>query len=273
MKPNLEIQLDAVMDRADEVLNGLRGGSAVQRPLHYLNAAALFDRCHSLYGAIRHLLSRNFTHEAAMLLRALFTDSLFLTELGNGDERRRAELLIGWELATIADWEGMAREAVARGLSDGAELEDHAHRRLQIQEYVRRTGLFREGEMPRNVRPDANVKQLADAHGRGDAFLDYRVMHHFVHGSTFATRVRFSRSTDASHAEDVILIGGPAADVDTYRLGAGLMATDSVLLAARALCLLVKRQEPVEIASLLSELERISEEENRRFSASSAASG
>jgi hypothetical protein len=62
---------------------------------------ALFDRCRSLLGAIRLLLAHGFVHEAVMLGRSLFTDSLMLAEYASADERRRVELVIGWSIASL----------------------------------------------------------------------------------------------------------------------------------------------------------------------------
>jgi hypothetical protein len=64
---------------------------------------APFDRWRSLLGAIRLLIAHNFAHEAVMLGRALFTDSLTLAEYAARDERGRAELVIGWSMAGLAD--------------------------------------------------------------------------------------------------------------------------------------------------------------------------
>jgi hypothetical protein len=62
---------------------------------------ALFDRCRSLLGAIRLRLAHGFVHEAVMLGRSLFTDSLMLAEYASADERRRVELVIGWSIASL----------------------------------------------------------------------------------------------------------------------------------------------------------------------------
>ena len=159
-----------VLRRIDPVLAGLRG-VRVERLRHYADAIALFDRCMGLHHAIIHLVAGNYVHEAAILTRPLMTDSMFLTDIAAGDERYRAEALVGWELATIADWEGIIKEGVARGQGDGSQLAVFDRRRQWLGKYLEGTGLFESGEMPRHRRPDGDVKRIADALGRGDESL------------------------------------------------------------------------------------------------------
>jgi hypothetical protein len=260
------------MRRTDRVLGSLNG----EYPgtfRHYADAIALFDRCVGLYRAIVHLLAGDFVHEAAVLTRPLIADSLFLDLLAASDERRRAELLIGWELGTLSDWEGLEREAIARGKSDGSALGVFAERRRWLQRYAEATGLFAAGELPRNVKPDGDIKRMADDLGRGDEYLDFRTQHHFTHGSTLAAHARYARGIVEGQDFGRVEIGGSAVDTAPYRVSTGLLAVRGVLHAARATTRLLSAQEPPEVAELLSDIDVLAEAENKRNSASSAASG
>jgi len=90
----------------------------VERPVHERKIMALFDRCRSRFGAVR-LLAKveapDFGQQATVLARPLITESLMLMELAAADETRRVELVVGWELATLDDLEGLWREGQARG--------------------------------------------------------------------------------------------------------------------------------------------------------------
>jgi hypothetical protein len=260
-----------VLRRIDPVLAGLRG-VRVERLRHNADAIALFDRCVGLHHAICHLVAGHYAHEAAVLTRPLMTDSMFLTDIAAGDERYRAEALVGWELSTIADWEGIIKEGLARGQGDGSELAVFDRRRQWLGKYREGTGLFKAGEMPRHRKPDGDVKRIADAHGRGDEYLDYRTMQHFVHGSTFAVHARYARSVIEDQADGLVEIGGTAADLQPYREAVLLLSARAVLYAARATYVLLDIQEPDEIGALLAEIDRLADE-NNRASASSAASG
>jgi hypothetical protein len=154
-----------VLRRTGAILSALRG-VLVERPRHYLDAIALFDRCCGLHRAVVHLVAADLVHEAVVLIRPLMTDAMFLTDLAAGDERYRAEALVGWELQTMVDWEGMIKEGVARGEGDGSEdLATLEERRKWLGKYLETTGLFKPGEMPRHRKPDGDVKRMADQHG------------------------------------------------------------------------------------------------------------
>lgn len=90
LKPVLER-----MTRVSLLAGSLGGGEHSDRPPYDVEVLALFDRCRSLLGAVRLLLAHNFVHEAVMLGRPLFTDSLALAEFAAVDERRRGELVVG----------------------------------------------------------------------------------------------------------------------------------------------------------------------------------
>jgi hypothetical protein len=233
-----------LLTRVSEAIGSIGGGAPEDRPRDYLEIGALFDRCRSLLGAVRLLLRHGFAHESMMLGRPLLTDSLALTELASADERRRAELVVGWELASVADLRGIILEFQKQGGNVAGYLSATDTRRSQVEDYARARGL-----RAKHWRPDSQAPSLAKKHGRdGDAF-DLRVLHSFVHGSTLATSQRYSQV-----APDSVEIGGPAIVRDTWARASGLSAAHSALLAARAFCSIAEIAEPAEIAPLLAEV-------------------
>jgi hypothetical protein len=174
----------------------------------------LFDRCKSLLAAIGVLLTNDFVHEAVMLGRPLFTDSLMLAEYASAEKARRAELGVGWEMAGLADLEGIYRDASSRGDDVTEQLTALAERRTKIEAYGRRHGV-----KTRAWRPDEHAKELAIKHGRGDEYPAMLLTHHFVHGSTMAASQRYSAAADGT-----IEVGGPAAQLEPWAMDAGSTA-------------------------------------------------
>ena len=163
----------------------------MERPVHEREVLALFDRCRSMFGAVRLLAKEeelDFGQEAAVLTRSLATESLMLMELAAADETRRVELVVGWELVTLDDMEGLWHEYQARGQDSAAVLDATAARKRQVEACARERGAG-----TRRWRVDE--KALAGRHGRDD-YLSFRVLHHFVHGSTYATALRYSQEGD-----------------------------------------------------------------------------
>jgi hypothetical protein len=114
----------------------------------------------------------------------MFTESLMLLELASVDEKRRTELIVGWTLASLADLEGIMLEAQARGNDRSRPLTAIRTRRASIEGYAR----HRQART-RRWRVD---EKLADRHLDGEGYLDFRLAHHFVHGSSFASKQRLS---------------------------------------------------------------------------------
>src|SRR5262245_3311648 len=134
-KPMLDL-----LTKASECVAGLGGHEMVGDP-HDADVLALFDRCRSMLGAIRLLLWQDFVHEAVLLGRPLFNDSLTLAELARVEYSRRAELVIGWKMASLADLEGVALHQQSRGDDATEELQWIAEQRAQVEEYARRLGV------------------------------------------------------------------------------------------------------------------------------------
>lgn len=175
-----------------------------------------------------------------MLARSVHTESLMLMELAGADETRRVELVVGWELATLDDLEGLWREAQARRHEVTSQLEASALRRRQVEAYARERGAG-----TRRWRVDE--KALADEHGRDDC-LSFRMMHHFVHGSTFAAAQRYSQQGDA------YVVGGPAVDTG-WGKAAALQAASSLVYATRAICTIFGWHQPAELDDLHERIE------------------
>lgn len=228
------------------VVDRLGGGRAVEHSRHDLEMIALFDRCRGLLAAVRALTQLGFGHEALILTRPLFTESLMLLEVAAADEPRRVELVVGWLLGSLADLEGLMREAQARGDDTSGQLTGIAKQRADIDAYARRHSAG-----TRHWRVD--VKALADKHRGGDGYLDFRMAHHFVHGSTFASEQRYTRRGE------VALIGGPATEPG-WAKSAALSAAQSMLFAVRGLCGIVDWPEPAELDRLLERVEQAGDE-------------
>lgn len=222
------------------LLAGAAGGEFNAAP-HELRIATLFDRGRSLFGAIRHLLDGDFAHEAILLGRPLFTESLMLQELAASDDGRRVQLVIGWQLEGLADMEGIFLEGRSRGDKVDSELEIVQKRRDELHEYARRRGVTARAWKP-------NEKQMADDHGRGDAVGDFRLTHQFVHGAGFAVEQRLDGT------DDVIRIGGEHADIGTWAAPAGLFSAYSLLFSVRAFSSILARPEPPGLDDLFAEV-------------------
>lgn len=233
-----------LMTEASTVVGSVGGGAVAERRRHELDVLGVFDRCRSLLGAIRLLLANKFTHEAVMLGRPLFADSLFLMEYAAVDERRRTDMVVGWTMASLSDLEG-----IVRSKADDAALRTIAAQRTALEGYARR-----HGARTRFWRPDDHVKPLSKKHGRTEEYTGLLVAQHFVHGSTLAVSQRY-----AQVSEDSIEVGGPAVEHDAWARDAGLFAAESTLLAARAACAIFGWEEPPEIERLLRRIEEMVE--------------
>lgn len=211
-------------DEVAEVAGNVGSGKTYEGPIHGRQILALFDRCRSTFGAVRLLAKQeqpDFGQEATALARSLISESLMLMELADADERRRVTLIVGWELASVYDLEGLLREAVARGHDVSFMLEPIPESKRRLEAYAREHGAG-----ARKWRVDE--KALADKFGRED-YLMFRFMHHLVHGSAFALAQRYSQENGA------FVIGGPAADPH-WGNAAALLSASSVAHATRAVC-------------------------------------
>jgi hypothetical protein len=244
-------EVDLVADRMGAYVD-----PTVKRPTHYRDILALFDRCRSTFGATRTLLRDDFTHEAVPLDRPLFTDSLMLAELATADERRRVEIIVGWWLRGLADGEGFFRESQARGEDESEALALIAKRRSEAEEYASKHDAG-------TSHWKADEKRLAATHGREDEYIDFRVAHHFVHGSAAAVANRLTMTQ-----EDFAAIGGPSAQLEEWGNSAGVFAASSLLHACRSLCDIFGWSEPPNLDALFQRLEELAAPERSSGSGS-----
>jgi hypothetical protein len=235
-----------LLEDVSAVVERLAGDPITGQPLHVLEIMGLFDRCRGLFGAVRVLTERGYGHEALILTRPLFTESLMLMELASVDETRRIGLVVGWMLESVRDFEGIMREAQSRGDDTSEQLAAMSGMRATIEAYARTHNAATRGWR-------INEKTLADKHRGGDGYLDFRVGHHFVHGSAFASAQRSTRRGD------VTFIGGPAA-YQGWTEAAALSAAQSMLFAVRGVCGVVGWPEPPEVNELCERLEALAEE-------------
>ena len=225
-------------DLADQVGVGVR----TERVWHELEILALFDRCRSLHRAALLLLSHGgHVHEAVILGRPLFTDSLALTELAAADSTRRGSLVCGWALSSEQHLRGYFLDRRSRGHDVEAELRASSERQAKVEEYAATHGYG-----TRHWQPDNDAKRLAHAQGRAEEYGALLVTQLFLHGATAVTSERYAQ-TD----EGVWVVGGEAPTPKRWDRHAGLFAAHSMLLAARATCGMFGWAEPAGLGALL----------------------
>jgi hypothetical protein len=224
-------------------------GEPAEMPGYYLDVIAIYDRCRSMFGGLRTLLSTDYSHEAAVLAGPLFIDSLIMAELAAADEPRRVQLVVGLEMQSLRDAEPIVLAGADTPEEEADVASRLAGRRAEVAEAAGRLGVDAEEWCPRN-----EVEELATRHGRGDEYVDKLVSDQFVYGSGVARAQRYS-TTDRPKE---IMVGGPHAKVAEWSDGTGLFAGTSMLHSARAACSIFGWPEPPEVADLLVESERLS---------------
>lgn len=244
-------ELRALLDDVVQLVQGLGDGEQYRAQRHDLEVLALFARGRGLLKACQLLLREGFSPEAMNLTRPLLTESLVLGAYAAADEKRRVEIAVGWELKNVADLEGVMREAARRGDDDvDGALGALSKRRDDLHGYARRHDVNAGHWQP-------NEKKLADEQGRGHEYLDFRMTNHFVHGSTFVTMQHYARDDED---EDLIMLGGPAAEGGSWSGAVAGSASQSMLYATRAYCSIVGLEEPPEVAQLLERVEELAGE-------------
>ena len=203
---------------------------------------ALFDRCRSLHRAVHLLLYEGFTHEAVILGRPLFIDSLALAEFAAVDEKQRGSLAVGWMLASIQHFEGYWLDRQSRGHDVTYELAHMERQRREFQEYASSRGYGTQ-----RWQPHHHAKDLADKHARGSEYGGYLVSHMFVHGTTTVVSERYSWTDEGA------VVGGPQSS-KRWERDAGLFASHSMLRGARDACRMFGWTEPPELGELLDSL-------------------
>jgi hypothetical protein len=129
----------------------------------------------------------------------------------------------------------------SRGHDVTADLEALAEREGEVRNYA-----LEHDYDTKHWQPDDHAKRLADAHGRADEYGGLLVTQMFVHGATTVTCERWART-----GEGVYVVGGPVESPRRWERDAGLFASHSMLLAARAVCRVFDWAEPPELGELL----------------------
>jgi hypothetical protein len=180
-----------------------------------------------------------------MLNRPLFTDSLALAELAAADDKRRGSLVVGWVLGSLQQFRAYFLDRRSRGLDVEDDLKALGEREREATKYARDHGYG-----TKHWQPDDEAKRLADAHRRGGEYGAMLVTGMFVHGLTTATSERYWQ-TD----EGVYVVGGSALTPKPWERDVALFASHSMLLAARAVCVMFGWAEPPELDDLFEKLE------------------
>jgi hypothetical protein len=247
MSPITTPPVIALLDRTVRLVAALRGdGSEMNHPPSYTYLLALFDRSCGLLVSIRLLLLHDQVHEATILARPLFTDSLALAELAAADTQRREELAVGLVMAGIRQGENLFQALGATGEDVTGDLAALAAERADVERYARYRGLT----TTRAWQPDDQAKELARDHGRGRQYLDMRVTDHFVHGSAKANEQRLSIREDGT----IIVGDDDASTLQPCADATGMFAAQSALFAVRDACVVFGLTEPPEVESLMREL-------------------
>jgi hypothetical protein len=225
------------------LVGGLGAGyGPVDVPRLRLEVLTVFDRLRSGLGAIHLLVKHGFAHEAVAIGRQSFTESLMLQELAVSSEEERSRLILSWALRGAQDFRGLFLEAQSHGDDVSEELARVDERIAAIRGLAKRLGV--------RIRPSTvDEKSLATKHLRLDEYLDFRLSHHFVHGSVVAAEQRSTRVGKGEHR-----VGGSAAQLDVWGEPAALGAAQCCLLGARALCTIMAWAEPRDVGRLLGQV-------------------
>jgi hypothetical protein len=206
-------------------------------------AVALHVRCHSLLGAAHLLLREGYVHEAAIMGRPLFSDSLLLAELAASDPITQGSLVVGMSLDGIARHEKYLRAREDEGVDVTAE-------RKRLEEGRRgEERLAREhGYSTKHREPDERLDLLAARHGRSSEYSTLLLTHQFVHGATGVVLDRVGRDGEKA------VIGTHIAQAKPWVRDFGIFVARSMLHAARALYALLGWTRPPELDALLVEV-------------------
>ena len=189
----------------------------------------------------RLLVENRLIHEAMALNRPLFEESIALVELASVPDTKRVELIVGWGLKSLADYEGILHDVTVDADAKAQALASASESRDRHMAYAQSFGVS-----PRQSSP--NIKNLVAKHSDGVGYIDYRLSHHFVHSSLTITQAR--RASEGG----VEVVGAPGTG-DEWTTGLVLSACDSMLHACRAICVILGWDEPGDLASRFAELE------------------
>ena len=218
----------------------------VERPTHYGPIMQLYSRLRDTYDAMLDLIARRFGHEATILARPLFTESLMLGELAAVGEPDRATLVIGWWMRSLTDLEGMYDLAERLGddktiLSMQREL--LKSRRQEFQRYARRRGAGTKTWKP-------NEPNMAHKQGRERDLVDFEFANLFVHAGARILEARATRDADG-----ILGIGRDRIQLEGWATNAALFGARSMLEGTRSICTILELEEPTAVDATMGEIQ------------------
>lgn len=148
----------------------------------------MLSRCLGLYKAAVLLLLNDLPDEALIIGRPLFEESIWLSELADGDDKRREQLVLGWLYDSLNRAQSVVHAAARAGLEKSTAKKDEAlagleARRESVKKYQARHGI---GEKLA-FRP---LEELARKFGRLEGWWVHEVAHQFVHGNELSHSFR-----------------------------------------------------------------------------------
>lgn len=206
-------------------------------------AVALHFRCHSLLKAAHLLLREGYVHEAAILGRPLFSDSLLLAELADSDPITRGSLVVGMSLDGIARHEKYLRAREDEGVDVSAERKRLAEARRGEEQFARE-----QGYSTKHHEPDERLDLLAAKHGRSSEYSTLLLTHQFVHGATGVVLDRVGRDGDKAVIDTRVALAKP------WVRDFGIFAARSTLHASDAIYTLLGWTRPPELTALKPEV-------------------
>ena len=237
----------------ERLVTNLGGGVLMERPRYDLDVLALFDRCRSRLSAVRALIQRRLPQEAILLSASVFRDSLLLGSLASVDDERRGELLLGQRLSDLSDLEEIIHAASElRGSDATHELAAIDKQRKEMAAFAANLDLA--------INPwNPELTALAVEQNRVSHYVEVRLAEHFAYAISAASQMRSEQTSP-----DTAMVGGPHADAAHWEKPAALIAANSALYAARAMCAIFDWLEPPELAHLVGRVADLGDETDTR---------
>lgn len=214
----------------------------VERSYMEGEVAMVWSRARGLFAAARCLLDQGLVHEAAILTRPLFEDSLVLTEMASVSQEGRVAIAVSRKLDALARLEGIFRRMEKRGEGVEGNMAYIAQRSSALRTYARRSGV--------STGWTQKLDKLAKRHHRyGKEYDGYLLSHQFVHGSAAITEMQASEDGEA------LVVGGEAVDTERWQLPTAVSLAYSMALTQRATCRILGLEEPDGLSALIDKIE------------------
>lgn len=214
----------------------------VERPYMEGEAAMVWSRARGLFAAARCLMNEGHVHEAAILTRPLFEDSLVLTEMASVSQEGRVAIAVSRKLDALSRLEGIFRRTEKRGEGVEGNMAYIAQRSSALRTYASRNGV--------STGWTQKLDKLAKRHHRyGKEYDGYLLSHQFVHGSAAITEMQ------AADEGGAVVVGGEAVDTERWALPTAVSLAYSIALTQRATCRILALEEPDGLSALIDKLE------------------